>query len=134
MAETAAAVGAFHAKWVIGNLMPGAPLLHVDAVVVTPAHSVGGVAELTQAINPPLDVHFQISGPYIDVNDRNTTHFVLLSTPPSPLVGAPYLLLAMALDADWKTGTASYRYVCGSVFGHQDNVPVKIEQTVAAAV
>ena len=132
MAETAGATGAFHVKWIIGNIMPGAPLLHVDAVVVTPAHSISGVAHLTQATNPPLDVDFNISGSYIDVTERNTTHFALLSTSPSPLLGAPYLLLSMVLGADWKTGKGSYRYVCGSLTGHQENVPIKIEATVAA--
>ncbi len=117
----------------IGNPIPGAPLLHVGAVVVTPARSIAGVAQLTQAVNPPLDIHFNLSGSYIDVTDRNTTHFVLLSTPPSPLAGAPYLMLAMVLGADWKTGTASYRWVCGSASGHQENVPVKVEATAAAA-
>lgn len=133
MAETAA-VGAFHVKWVIGNIMPGAPLLHIDAVVVTaPRHTISGVAQLTQATNPPLDIHFDISGPYIDVTERATTHFALLATSPSGLLGAPYLMLGMVLNADWKTGMASYRYVCGSTFGHQENVPVRIEATIAAA-
>ena len=131
MAETPSAVGAFHVKWIIGNPMPGAQTLHVDAVVVTPSHTVNGAARLTQATNPPLDVHFDIHGPYIDVAERGATHFTLLSTSPAGPPGAPYLLLAMVLNADWKSGTASYRYVCGSASGHQDNVPVKIEAMAA---
>ncbi len=132
MAEIGTAVGAFHVKWAVGNMMPGAPLLHVDAVVVTPSHSISGVARITQAVSPPLDIDFHISGSYMDVTDRATTHFVLAATQPSHLLGAPYLMLCMVLNSDWKTGMASYSYVCGSQHGHQDNVPARIEAALSA--
>ncbi len=128
MAETPSALGAFHVRWIIGNPTAGGQMLHVDAVVVTPSRSVSGVARLTQAISPPLDVHFDIHGPYMDVTEK---HFVLLSTNPAGPPGTPFLFLGMVLNADWKSGTASYRYVIGSTTGHQENVPVKIEAMAA---
>ena len=129
---TTTAVGAFHAKWTVGNPVPGAPMLQIDAVVVTPTQTVCGIARLTQATNPPLDVQINISGSFIDVTEKNTTHFVNLTTTPTQLVGTPYLQLALVLGTDWKTGTASCRYVCGSTTGQLDNVPVQIETAVAA--
>lgn len=56
--------GLFLASFEIGTAMPGAQLLHLNLAVHTPGETVNGVAHLTQATNPPLDMASELKGQY----------------------------------------------------------------------
>ena len=46
-------IDTYLASVVVGNEQPGAPLLHVAALVVVPSGLISGHAEITQALPPP---------------------------------------------------------------------------------
>ena len=117
-------VGAFLGHWLLGDPKPGAPLLNIQAIVVTPRHKIAGQAELTQAVNPPLDHAFDVVGIYHDSPSPNVRHFISLQSPATPLIGAPSIHILLELSEDWQEGTATYSYWIGSLFHDVRNVPV----------
>lgn len=42
--------------------MPGAPIVELSLTIYTPKQQVTGLAEVTQAINPPLDLKSHVNG------------------------------------------------------------------------
>jgi hypothetical protein len=46
-------IDTYLANVVVGNEQPGAPLLHIAALVVVPSGLISGHAEITQALPPP---------------------------------------------------------------------------------
>ena len=55
-------VGLFPLGYRIGTSMPGAQSLALNLLVFTPDETVNGTAAITQATNPPLDVHSDVWG------------------------------------------------------------------------
>ena len=123
-------LGAYLIKLEIGNVgMPGAPILHVVAVVNASTGVISGSAEITQALPPP---NGEIAIPHITGQVRHTGlggdqllvtlegEFVV-SFPP-PAIGS-YLArfsAGLVVDKAWN-GHGSYTYNHHTV----DNVPVK---------
>jgi hypothetical protein len=114
-------VGLFLAKYQIGGEAPGAVTLNLSLAVNTPQESVHGRSEITQAVNPPVDVKSQVNGDYsyMCVMPDNC-HILVVATgypevkwPPHGGVGPvllPNLHLRMVLSEDWETGTANYSF------------------------
>ena len=57
-------VGLFPVSYRIGTGAPGAQSLALHLLVSTPDTKVNGTAAITQATNPPLDVHSDVWGEY----------------------------------------------------------------------
>ncbi|MBP5114123.1 DUF1842 domain-containing protein, partial [Pseudomonas protegens] len=58
------AEGLFPLSYRIGTSQPGAPTLILNLLAYTPEHSVRGTSSITQAVNPPLDLHSDVWGQY----------------------------------------------------------------------
>ncbi|HEX8173530.1 MAG TPA: DUF1842 domain-containing protein [Pyrinomonadaceae bacterium] len=132
---TAAASGAFLVNYRIGNSMPGAPSFTVNLVVSAPNKTVNGAGEITQAVNPPLNVPTHLSGEYtyMTVMPNNSNILVTLRgmgpiNPIQPLV-ANNTRMWLILSKDWKSGTANYEYRYGkdsSTWQTVEGVPVTL--------
>jgi len=120
-AAFAGETGLFTACYNIGGQMPGAPLFHTSLAVNTPTESLSGMGRITQAVNPPLDIHTRLRGDftYMTVMPKNT-HILIVATgypmvhwPSHSGVGPvlpPNVHLRMVLSENWKSGTANYSY------------------------
>jgi hypothetical protein len=122
------AVGTFLAHWTVGNVgAAGAPILKIEAMVsVAPTQRIVGTAQLTQAVNPPLDHQFEVVGTFhnapIPGGERRFIHLHSVNT---HRIGAPSIDILIELSEDWQKGTATYRYWIGSSFNEVRNVPVQ---------
>ena len=129
--------GLFLACYEIAGDKPGAPLFKVHLSVYTPAKTVTGHGQITQAINPPLDIATKLDGSYtyMTVMPRNVhilitaAGYPILHWPPWGGVGPvipPNVELRMVLEEDWKSGTANYKYVDDNSNWHEiEGAPVK---------
>lgn len=114
-------VGMFLGCFQVGGHMPGAPAVNLHLGFNAPAQSVSGVGQVTQAVNPPLNIASNVTGTYtyMTVMPNNTHIQVRLSgTPPvyfpsgagiGPAVPAN-LEMIMVLAKDWAAGDAQYQY------------------------
>lgn len=123
-------IGSFLGKWIIAEAIPGAVLLHLQALVtVAPVRKVNGRVRMTQATNPPLDVDIDVSGKFCNLTIADgKRHVVSLQNVPSPLFGAPSLDIVMVMEDDWKTGRACYSSQVGSGHFEACDVSVKVEE------
>ncbi|RXZ43940.1 DUF1842 domain-containing protein [Crenobacter cavernae] len=128
--------GLFIVSYQIGDAKPGAPLFHVNLSVNTVDRTVGGSGQVTQATNPPLNIHVSaLHGEYNYLTVQpNESHILVVAKGevahnfPPPAIGTILLPveLRLVLSHDWKTGTAYYKYP--NVEGKQvtvENAPVK---------
>lgn len=126
-------IGLYMVKFVLGNEgMPGAPLLHVQALVDAPTGKISGHAQITQAIAPP-NGNIQISnltgqirslgfGPSVRVVTLSGSY--VQSVPP-PAIGSfvvPVEATLVIEQGGW-VGRGSFSYA-----GHRiDDVPLHLE-------
>ncbi|MGK7874284.1 MAG: DUF1842 domain-containing protein [Xenococcaceae cyanobacterium] len=134
MAEEA--VGLFPGCYHIGQDIPGAPSFDVQLLFDAPQHLVTGEGEITQAVNPPLDIKTELRGQYFIVPTLPQSLVAVKATGypevdfppeggPGPVI-LPNVELQMSLN-DFQSGTASYKYreVYGGEFKDVGPVPVK---------
>ena len=119
----------------IGTQNPGAPTLH--AILSVPANSsiVSGHGQLTQAINPPLQINSAFHGVVHALGLGPAKQiYTLQGTAIPPLLGGPHVTqLVIALDGIWGSkGTATYTYVTGSKFHVVADVPVTVKWLLQA--
>jgi hypothetical protein len=114
--------GLFIGSWEIGTMLPGAPLLTIHLALAAPSGTVTGLGQITQAINPPLDITSRLDGDYTYLTVMpdashilvTVTGYPVLNMPPGGGIGpvvAPNLNLRMVLDSDWQRGTATFSYL-----------------------
>ncbi len=133
----AAKTGLFPVCYEIGKEMPGAPLFKLSLLVYTPGEKVNGFGEITQAINPPLDVKTKLEGSftYMTVMPRNVHILIVLTGYPiihwpshagiGPVI-PPNVDLRMVLEENWQSGTANYKYMdAQGNWKELKNAPVK---------
>lgn len=111
------AIGLFTVGYNVTTGLAGAPNLALHLAVNTPKETVNGTAQITQATNPPLDMHASVWGDftYMTVMPNSSSILVTATGAPahSPIHGpvfSPTLHLRMVLADDWQSGTASFRY------------------------
>ncbi len=86
-----------------------------------PRDAVSGYGRLSQAVNPPLEVNSRLEGEYTPLTVvPQSTHILITLTgypvvtwPPHGGVGPvlePNLHVRIALESDWKSGTATFSY------------------------
>jgi len=120
-------VGVFLGKWTIGEPKPGAKLVHLQVIVDVVNKRITGTATLTQAVNPPLDHPFQVSGLYHDITiPGGVAHAFSLRTPVTPLFGAPSIEIIGDFANDWQKGVATVHYAIGSTFGSLVDAPIAV--------
>ncbi|MCA1907786.1 MAG: DUF1842 domain-containing protein [Magnetospirillum sp.] len=118
------AVGLFQVCYVVGGNMPGAPAVNLHLAVNTPAQTVNGMGQITQATNPPLNEPTSVSGNYSVMTVMpNNTHIQVrlagyppVNWPPNGGVGPVIpanLDMIMVLTKDWKGGDAQYQFRSG---------------------
>lgn len=126
-AQASDEVGLFIACFEVGNVgMPGAPVMRFQGAFNAPAKTVNGSANITQATNPPLDVHSNVHGNwyYMAVMgkkpDEQAVRIDFVGYPPfswpsgagiGPVI-PPNVQGTIVLDNGWAagTGTANYSY------------------------
>lgn len=117
-------VGLFLACYQVGGNMPGATAVNLHLAVNTPAQTVSGMGQITQATNPPLNETSQVDGSYsvMTVMPQNThiqvrlTGYPPVNWPPQAGIGPVIpanLDMIMVLSKDWKSGDAQYQYRVG---------------------
>ncbi len=107
-----------------------AQTLHGVLTVPQNSSSVSGHGTLTQATNPPLNVHNAFSGVVHALGLGKAQQIYSLSgSAIPPLLGAPHVTqLLIVLDGIWGTaGKATYTYVTGSSFHEVTDVPVHVQ-------
>jgi hypothetical protein len=118
--------GLFLVQWLVGNEMPGAPILQIHGGVYPPGRKITGVAHLTQATNPPLDYEFEVTGSYIIAAFMGgSRNIVTLNSVNHGRVGEPSLEALLVINEDWKSGTGNFKYWIGSTFNEIRDVPVR---------
>ncbi|CAK15681.1 DUF1842 domain-containing protein [Pseudomonas entomophila] len=122
----------FPVSYLIGNNQPGAPRLQLDLLVYTPDRSVNGHALITQATNPPLEVHEDVWGTFsyqaVQPPSEGKILLTVRGNHGGPHANSPVQFeLQALLDQDWQKGTASYRYYNGQRWIEENNVPVVLE-------
>jgi len=119
-------IGLFIASYEITTDLVGAPALRVDlSIDVVKKEVVSGVAHISQATNPPLDLSaYRLSGNYYYMCVMpDTCHIAMDVTgwempeisPKIPgehvgIVIADTLKLKLVLNDDWQSGKAGYQY------------------------
>ena len=138
--------GLFLANYQIGTGEPGAPTLTLSLAVNTVHKSVHGIGEITQAVNPPVDVLTRVDGTYIPILILGSPSILVEATGMPPVhfppdrrrgmghgpVVQPNFYLRMVLGGAWEGGTAYYRYQ--NAEGHWvevNDAPVKKVDIVA---
>ncbi|CAA7614251.1 hypothetical protein MTBLM5_130014 [Magnetospirillum sp. LM-5] len=100
-------VGTFLVSYVSSETMPGGCVLSMQLVVDTVHKTASGIATVTQATNPPLDVRMPVSGPVITMTVMpNNTHFRMDLQSQSGMVGRNLSVMAV-VGEDWQTGVAN---------------------------
>ena len=110
MEKTKQMTGLFIGCYQIGGDKPGAPLFMVHLMFNAPDKRVSGSGEITQAINPPLDIHSRLQGNYTYMTVMPRIVHILISLDGYPAlvpVMLPNVHLQMVLNEDWKSGTAN---------------------------
>lgn len=136
-AQAQDAVGLFIGCFQVGGNMAGAATVNLHLGFNAPTQAVSGLAQVTQAVNPPLNMASNVDGAYSVMTVMpNNTHIQvrLTGTPPvyfppgtgiGPVIPSN-LDMVMVLNKDWKTGDAQYQYRSGlGDWVKVDSAPVK---------
>ena len=114
-----ATVGTYLAHWRIGSGAPGAPTLDLKTVVSAPTHHLQGAGDITQAVNPPINVHTLVSGNYSQMG----TAVLISLTGTTQQGGMQNFQCHIHLPNGWnQNGAASYRYLSGNTWHDVENV------------
>jgi hypothetical protein len=113
--------GLFLVKYQVGTGEPGAPALNLSLAVNTVHRTIHGIGEISQAVQPPVDVHTRVDGTYLPIVLMGSPSLLVEASGippvhwpdrrvqgPGPVI-LPNFFLRMILQ-DWKEGTAYYRY------------------------
>lgn len=126
-------IGTYLAQWRIGSGAPGAPLLDLKTVVSAPTHHIQGAGDITQAVNPAVNVHTIVTGSF---SNMGTAVAISLTGVPHQGAGIENFQGHLHLANGWNTeGIASYRFMNNGTWHEVDNVkavPLHTEQTLAA--
>ncbi|WP_347905371.1 DUF1842 domain-containing protein [Pseudomonas purpurea] len=112
------AVGLFPLCYRIGTSAAGAQNLALNLLVFTPEQTVSGTAAITQATNPPLDVHSDVWGEYtyLTVMKPGVSKILITAQGNQGGSGSNSVVnfkLHMVVGSDWKEGVANYEYFNG---------------------
>jgi len=127
-----ATIGSYLAQWRIGTGAPGAPTLDLKTVVSAPTHHLQGAGDITQAVNPPLNVHSIITGNFSHMGAAVTISLTGVPNQGAGMNFEGHLYLANGWNND---GIATCRYLNDGTWHEIDNVkatPLHTGQTMTA--
>lgn len=138
--------GLFLVNYQVGTGAPGAPTLHLSLAVNAAHRALHGIGEITQAVNPPVDVDTRVDGTYLPILIMGAPSLLVEASGMPPVVHwpdrrrqgpgtviLPNLFLRMVLQG-WEGGTAYYRYQnAEGQWVEVKDVPVKKVDTLAKA-
>ena len=109
----------FNLNYRISNNLAGGISFNVSLIVDTNTKKIIGKGNITQAVNPPLNIPTILSGDYSYMCTMNSCNILVVMegvSPYAPLIlGAPQPIqnvkLRMSLEDDWKSGTATYSFL-----------------------
>ncbi|TMU71836.1 DUF1842 domain-containing protein [Pseudomonas fluorescens] len=132
-------VGLFPVCYRIGTGASGAQSLSLNLLVSTPQHEVSGTAAITQATNPPLDVHADVWGKYtyMTVMSPGVSKILITAQGNHGGPGSNSIIgfkLHLVVDTDWKDGVANYQYFDGQRWHEVNNAPAQLVESVSSVV
>jgi len=132
------AEGLFPLSYRIGTSQPGAPTLILNLLVYTPEHSVRGTSSITQAVNPPLDLHSDVWGQYtyLTVMPPSASKILITAQGNQGGPGSNSVInfkLHLVVSDDWKEGVANYQYYNGHSWVTVNQVPAHLQETVQSS-
>ena len=131
--NTQAHEGLFPVSYIITTGAPGAQNLQLNLLVNSSGETVTGTAHVTQATNPPLDLHSDVRGQFTYLTIMPPSEGRILITAQGS-AGAPHSSAAvnfkihLVLEHDWKKGVANYSYFNGQQWVDVENAPAKLNE------
>lgn len=140
--------GLFLVNYQVGTGEPGAPTLHLSLAVNAAHKTLHGIGEITQAVNPPVDVHTRVDGTFLSILIMGSPSLLVEASGmprvhwpdrrrgqgPGPVI-LPNLFLRMVLQGWESGGTAYYRYQnAEGEWVEVNDVPVKKVDVLASKV
>lgn len=131
-------VGLFPLAYRIGTSAPGAQSLALNLLVFTPEETVSGTAAITQATNPPLDVHSDVWGEYtyLTVMSPGVSKILITAQGNQGGPGSNSIVnfkIQLVVGTDWKDGIANYTYYDGQRWIEVNNVPARLAESVRSS-
>jgi len=128
-------VGLFPLAYRIGTSAPGAQSLAFNLLVFTPEETVSGTATITQATNPPLDIHSDVWGEYtyLTVMSPGVSKILITAQGNHGGPGSNSIVnfkIRLVVGTDWKDGVANYSYLDGQRWVEVNNVPAHLTEAV----
>lgn len=138
--------GLFLVNYRVGTGAPGAPTLNLSLAVNAAHKTLHGIGEITQAVNPPVDVETRVDGTYLKIQIMGSPSLLVEASGMPPVVHwpdrrrqgpgtviLPNFFLRMVLQ-DWESGgTAYYRYQnAEGQWVEVNDVPVKKVDVLAS--
>ncbi len=141
--ESKNAVGLFPVTYE-NQTIPGGVSFKVSLVVSTVNNEVSGIAHITQATNPPVNITSKLNGDYTYMCTTRDCHILVTATgypeinwPAHAGIGPVIpanVKLRMILEDDWSAGTVTLRYRDSEFNWHEATFPVKAVQANAIPV
>ncbi|MBB3239804.1 hypothetical protein FHW68_001295 [Pseudomonas sp. Tn43] len=137
---TQQSVGLFPLAYRIGTSAAGAQSLALNLLVFTPDETVNGTAAITQATNPPLDVHTDVWGEYtyLTVMSPGVSKILITAQGNHGGPGSNSIVnfkLQLVVGTDWKEGVANYSYLNGQQqWVEVNNAPAHLIEAVPSRV
>lgn len=136
--STSHPVGLFPLCYRIGNPLPGAPSLELNLLVYTPEQTVRGTSLITQAVNPPLELHTDVWGQYtyLTVMPPSTSKILITAQGNHGGPGSNSVIsfkVHLVVSDDWQQGIANYQYFNGSRWVSIDNAPAHLIESVSSS-
>lgn len=127
-------VGLFNVHYRITNHLQGGVEMQLNLTVNTVNKRITGMANITQAVNPPLNIISEIQGDFNYMCTMQSCSILVVAegvSPFQPLIrDVPQvhknLTLRMVLDEDWQKGVANYRYCINNEWHEVTQAQVEI--------
>ncbi len=127
-------VGLFNASYRISNHLQGGVELNLNLTVNTVNKRVSGMARISQAINPPLNITSELQGDYSYMCTMESCSILLVAegiNPFQPIIHdvpqiSKNLSLRIVLDENWQKGVANFKYCVNGVWHEINHAQVEI--------
>ena len=127
-------VGLFNAHYRITNHLAGGVEMQLNITVNTVNKRVTGMAHITQAVNPPMNIISEIQGDFNYMCTMDSCHILVVAegvSPFQPIIrDVPQihnnLSLRIVMEENWQKGVANYRYCINNVWHEVTQAQVEI--------
>lgn len=127
-------VGLFNAHYRITNHLLGGVEMQLNLTVSTVNKRITGMAHISQATNPPMNIISEIQGDYNYMCTMQSCSILVVAegvSPFQPIIrDVPQihknLTLRIVLDENWQKGVANYKYCINNVWHEVTQAQVEI--------